>query len=306
MLIIDHIAAGVLFSNANRTFQNYAILSVCLIASILPDVLVLFGIPGSILYLDHRKFTNTIILTPIFSLLPAILVYIFVRKKILFLKLYHVSLISYCLHIILDLITPFGTPILYPILGKPYSLDIFHAFDAIYLSISILVLLTFIQNKFVKKKYFPKRTLFIFISIYIIYFIITISLKYNNEIDYKHYSDRNLVDCEYLSTVPRTFWRWKGIVKTKNRMYVLIKEEGEIVMKGYQSIMPPISVQNDYWFIKFLEYARYPITLREKNTVKVINLIYSPDSYALEYDLDSEDRIKDASISGFNIHDNIY
>lgn len=66
MLIIDHVAAGILVSNSNKKFRKIAIVSVCILASILPDILVLFGVPGSIFYLDHRKFRNTIVFTPFF------------------------------------------------------------------------------------------------------------------------------------------------------------------------------------------------------------------------------------------------
>lgn len=109
-----------------------------------------------------------------------------------------------------------------------------------------------------------------------------------------------------MTTVPRTFWRWKGILESQGKKYVLIKDHEEIKMKEYYSYEAPLSVKEDYNHNKFREYARYPITLNNHGKIKVINLIYSPDSYTLEYVFDSENKIKNVSISDFNIYDDNY
>ena len=52
-----------------------------------------------------------------------------------------------------------------------------------------------------------------------------------------------------------------------------------------------------------MNYARYPIFICKKETISIINLIYSPDTYRLILKMDDSGNIIDHEITGFKISD---
>ena len=302
MMIVDHIAAGILFPNAVRKFRNSLVIAVSIFASILPDLPVMFsGWKGSIGYLSHRATTHSFILAPIFSIIPVSMFYLIFRKKLKnsFPELYLVSLAGYSIHIFLDLITPFGTKILYPLIQEPFSLDILHSFDPLFMSISIPVILFFILN-LVKKRDFRVRSMIIFLAIYLAYGSVTLVRKHAASLNFKIASRKHTAS-EYLVTVPRTFWRWKGIAKDNQNYYVIKTESAELLVEEYPILdsIPGIIDQDDY-LSRFLAYARFPVIERNEGEIGVHNLIYSRDSYRLVYKIENR-KIVERTITGFNI-----
>ena len=236
MLFLDHLAIGAIVNNSIQKKFSIIPLLIIVTASILPDIpVILFGGPGTIEYLAHRKFTHSLLLAPLYSLVPIIIYLYFIlrgvyRNRILY--LYFLSLTGYLLHIFFDLITPFGTKLFYPVSEEIFSLDILHSFDPIFLSLSSIIIVFLIWN-LIKKKTVPLKLNLTFISAYAVYILIALIIKsyYSNVFD--GYIKNHYRDFVYERTVPRTFWRWKGIAKSSNEFLVIRTTEGRIESKKY-------------------------------------------------------------------------
>ena len=139
MMLTDHIASSIILSNSIHTIRDRKILwIVCIVSAIAPDILAFFYHPGSIEYLYHRRFTNSVILAPVYVLAITVIFKIITFKKHFpLLIIFTVSLLSYFLHIVLDLITPYGSPLFFPLTDKLYSFDLIHSFDPVFLTLSI-------------------------------------------------------------------------------------------------------------------------------------------------------------------------
>lgn len=284
----------------------FIVLVVVIFASILPDIPVLiFGNPGSIGYLAHRRYTNSLILAPFYSLIPIALFWSLIKKTSLKDKItiiYLFSLIAYLLHIFLDYITPFGTILFYPLNKNIYSLDLLHSFDPLFMLISFSII-GYFSWLFVTKKAINKNITKYFILLYFFYFCFTFVLKAKAVSEFSAHAKINYPETELISTVPRTFWRWRGILKSQEYYIVLLKENGKIKSKKYPIIKIPKIITQDSYYTDFVKYARYPIISLNKNELSVTNLIYSFDSYRLIFIFDNKGNIQNRKITGYDITD---
>lgn len=309
MLFPDHIAAGLLINQSSKKRNSYIFLLVCVFASVLPDLpVVFFGAPGSIDYLAHRKYTNSIILAPLYSIIPLIVVLPFKKyfgKEIINLKqLYAFSLISYYAHIFLDLITPFGTQLFYPVSPRVYSLDLFHSFDPIFLSISITSIILILYYR-IRKRTTNKKLIALVIVLYSLLFVGTLFIKNNQEGKYEELI-KSKTNLTYKATIPRTFWRWKGIAEDNYNYLVLTRLSNYIVVDEYPKLTNvPSFIAVDEYYKKFIDYARYPVMVNNSGTSSIWNLIYSFDSYRLDYEFDNKGTIINREITSFNLLDPI-
>ena len=236
MLFFDHLAIGILLNNSFQKKFTYVPLIVVLIASILPDIpVILLGGPGTIEYLAHRKYTHSLLLAPLYSIIPIILCLYFILKsnyKNKFLSLYLLSFAGYLLHIFFDLITPFGTKLFYPLSEEIYSLDILHSFDPIFLTFSTIIIMYFFISS-IKRKPISLRINIIFIILYASYMLIALLVKSHFSNTYELYTKNNYKSYSYVRTIPRTFWRWKGIAKNSSEFLVIRTNKGKIEYKTY-------------------------------------------------------------------------
>lgn len=308
MMIVDHIAAGVLLPHARKKFQSLQVFGVSVLAAILPDVPVIFsGGAGSIGYLSHRAATHSFVLAPAFSLVPVILAYLVFRKKlsIPFFQLYIVSLSSYCIHIFMDLITPFGTKTLFPLKATPFSLDLLHSFDPIFMAISLSVIILFIRNLRRKKWGLSAVAVAIVLLIYSGYGISALIRKYNAAGGFARVFSESTAGGRVV-TIPRTFWRWKGIAIDKDEYHVAVYIGGKLKTLDYpRHPVVPRAIRNDDYYQKFMEYARFPVLESREKEIGIHNLVYSEDSYRLIYRMDRRG-IREKWITGFNIPEDSY
>lgn len=85
----------------------------------------------------HRWITHSIIAAPLFAVIPAAVFYRFGRVKN-FLLLWLVSLVAIYLHIVSDLVTPYGTMLLAPFsnhrftLGSQFIVDVYFSFGLLF------------------------------------------------------------------------------------------------------------------------------------------------------------------------------
>jgi membrane-bound metal-dependent hydrolase YbcI (DUF457 family) len=305
-MITEHLATGLIIGGFFNKSKSQVIPAVSIISSLLADLPVLFmGGPGEIDYLSHRIYTHTIILSPLYALIPVLLMFIFLKNKLKhsFFYLFLISFLSYSTHIFIDLLTPFGVQLFYPLSNKIFSLDLFHAFDPIAIFLSITIISISLYQWF-KLRYIKKSILLGFISIIGLYLIYTLSAKIHYSKKYSSFITESKGSINYLTTVPRTFWRWKGIAKKNQTSFIIYEEKDRIELNKFKS--SPIannSIKTSSEYLKFIEYARYPINDFTENNYSFFNLVYSPKSYNLSLKLDSNNEIKFSKITGFDILD---
>ena len=102
-------------------------------AAMLADIEAFIQWPGDPLFnLEiHRQFTHSLVFIPIGALLAAGIFSLIFRKKLGFRTIYIFSLAGYCTHWFMDLITSYGTEILWPFLNTRYALNIVSVVDPV-------------------------------------------------------------------------------------------------------------------------------------------------------------------------------
>ncbi len=304
MMIPDHIATSlvmaVILLNKNK---NKELIYSIVLAGILPDALVLIYLPGEINYLYHRLYTNSIVLMPFYTIILAAGFHFFTKQKIHFWIFFYYISLSWLLHIFLDLITPYGTQLLFPLKDNIYSLDILHSFDPIFLGISLLSIIILALN--LRKKIFDTQSLGIFLAgLFAFYISVMLLFKSYHSYTNKAFITSNYSNIRYIHTIPKTYWRWRGIAQNDEKIVVINNNLSDIYEYSLKNIkLLPKSVRNDKCMIKFLSYARFPIYIINKNEISVFNAIYSPGSYRLTLKLDKHQHIRFRNISEFDLVD---
>jgi len=309
MLLFDHVAFGILQSHGFRRFRNAGGVSVGIVAAVLPDLPVLFtGGPGTIGYLAHRVAANSIVLAPLWGLVPVAAVWCALRGRFRnsLGELYLLSLFAYCGHIFLDWITPYGTQLFYPFGGRVYSGDFFSSVDPLLMMLSIAIIVVFIKGAIRRtgRKLLSTRALLIFAGLYVLYAGATGIHRHVASRAYRDHVTGRYPAARYVTTVPRSFWRWKGIAETDRHYIVTVRRSGEIVDKQYPRTLDlPQQVSTDAHYVSFLNYARFPVTVLGEGEVSVTNLIYAPGSYRLILKLDDKGNVRLREMTGFDPFD---
>ncbi len=102
-------------------------------AAILPDIEAFIQAPGDPLFnLEiHRQFTHSLIFIPFGALVAAAIFWLIFRRHISFLSIYLFSIAGYSTHWFMDLITSYGTEILWPFLDTRFALNIVSVVDPV-------------------------------------------------------------------------------------------------------------------------------------------------------------------------------
>jgi len=99
-------------------------------ATVFPDIDFLFNIISRSIYVRfHRGFTHSLIYLPLFALCLSVIFYLLV-KDIGFKNLYIICFVGLSVHVLLDLLNSFGTPVLLPFSPKQYSFNLDIIIDA--------------------------------------------------------------------------------------------------------------------------------------------------------------------------------
>jgi inner membrane protein len=145
---VTHIASGVLGKGAFRGYYEGRNMTLfCVIAALLPDIDNLAVFFGPEFYLIHHRGATHSLAAGI--LLAFILAYIFR----LFIKSFDIkkgfiaALTIIYLHLFLDLITSYGTQILFPFTNKRYSLESVFIVDPIYTFVLVIILIAAALSK---------------------------------------------------------------------------------------------------------------------------------------------------------------
>ena len=104
------------------------------IAGLLPDADQLIAADADpLLTLEfHRHFTHSLIIAPLGALLPALAIFVAIRRRLPFLRLYAFALIGYLLAPLLDACTSYGTHLLWPFAERPLAWSIISIIDPVF------------------------------------------------------------------------------------------------------------------------------------------------------------------------------
>ncbi|WP_340103388.1 metal-dependent hydrolase [Rhodohalobacter sp. 8-1] len=102
-------------------------------AAMLPDIEAFIQAPGDPLFnLEiHRQFTHSLIFIPVGALVAATLFWLIFRKQVSFSYIYLFSIAGYSTHWFMDLITSYGTELLWPFVDTRFALNIVSVVDPI-------------------------------------------------------------------------------------------------------------------------------------------------------------------------------
>jgi|AntRauTorcE11897_2_1112592.scaffolds.fasta_scaffold00810_1 inner membrane protein len=102
-------------------------------AAMLADVETFIQLPCDPLFnLEiHRQFTHSLIFIPVGALLAAALFWLIFRNHVTFQKLYLFSIAGYSTHWFMDLITSYGTELLWPFVDTRFALNIVSVVDPV-------------------------------------------------------------------------------------------------------------------------------------------------------------------------------
>jgi inner membrane protein len=114
-----------------------------------PDTDFVLGLFNRQFYLEyHRDFTHSLLLIPFYSLFFSWL-FVKISKRVHFWNFYTICLLALVSHVLLDLLTSYGTMILSPFFERRYAWDLLFIIDLIFSGIVVLPLLV---SLFVKER----------------------------------------------------------------------------------------------------------------------------------------------------------
>ncbi|MGE5397470.1 MAG: metal-dependent hydrolase [Chitinophagales bacterium] len=272
------VAAGLLNNYAipakgvNMINEKKAVFWTALIASEIPDIDILYRFTSDAAYLNmHRGLSHSIGGILFLALAVALMVRIIypsIRAK----RLLMVSLICISLHVLLDLLTSYGTQVLYPFDHTRFALDVLPIVD-IYLLILLVASLAFLMSR--SAKLGPAT------------FIAFLVFAYISARTGMHWYAYQQVGSQLpaekkvqLAVIPGLFnpFSWQYIAKTTSS-YVT----GDVSLDGIEKTTREYPIipgdTNAYAALKtpaahiFLSFARFPyITCQQYSSYKVVSI----------------------------------
>ena len=191
MIISDHLLMGSVIGLSGQPFDGY-ILAASIGGSLLPDIDLVHGSAGTIGYLDkHRTYTHSIWLAPVFSFLPAIIIYggSFVLKFLFgfrpvdsVLTLWLWCFLGALGHLLVDILNPFGTTIWWPKKDR-VATDVLFTFDPAFAFILILGLVVMLRKLFLPDWIGMERYQIALVTILVL--VVYVLLRIRDRIDFK-------------------------------------------------------------------------------------------------------------------------
>jgi len=237
------------------------LIACALLASQFPDLDVIIGARSKIAYLKHhRGFSHSVLLSPFYAALIALLVKVFVPQTG-FWHLFLVSFLSLGLHLFLDLLNAYGTKLLWPLSNQRFAWDILMIIDPLIILVFVIGLGTYLFNN-------QKEILFSvypFLGLYVLAML-------NFRLKAKYYLEKKFNTKSKLTLLPPLLgWRkWNFIVEERNVYYlgqvdayngnVYIKEE----LCPEEECSSVLASKRDPEVQVFLDFARFPWYSKKK------------------------------------------
>ncbi|MFB3884429.1 MAG: metal-dependent hydrolase [Thermodesulfobacteriota bacterium] len=192
-----------------------------------PDTDFVLGLFNRQFYLQyHRDFTHSLLLIPFYALFFSWL-FVKISRRPFFWSFYKICLSVLVSHVILDLLTSYGTMILSPLSDHRFSWDLVFIVDLIFSGIIVFPLLI---SLFLRRKApWICRGSLIGISLYIFFTWILHHQAIHLAKTFAHNLDQEVIQVASLPQ-PISPFRWANYVETKDKIY-----QGVVDLKGEYS-----------------------------------------------------------------------
>lgn len=285
MTILEHFLIGSIIGLSFEPFDGY-ILTAAVGGSLLPDIDLAHGSPGTIGYLDkHRTYTHSLWLAPAFSFLLSLIInggsfllnFLFEWQPVdSVLTLWPWCFLGTAVHLLLDILNPFGTTLWWPKKDR-VATDILFEFDPAFDFILILGITIMLW------KHFSHHQIALITALALTVYILQRVLS---RIDFKKKVKNRFKDllknAKKASFVPAGLWRWKAILETEDKHYIIRKrKQGQ----NLYCELKPKTVLPQRMLVKevdtYKKYARH-LDVQVKNERLILsNLIYSSKVFPL-------------------------
>jgi len=284
-IIPDHFLMGSIIGLSSQSFDKYILLA-AIGGSLLPDIDLVHGAPGTVGYLDkHRTYTHSLWLAPALSFILSLIIY---RGSFLFgqqpvdsvLTLWPWCLLGAAVHLLADILNPFGTTLWWPKKVR-VAYDILFEFDPAFSFILILGISVMLLKKFFfPDRIEPERYQIALITALVL--AVYILLRVLSRRDFKKKIEDKFKDLlektKKASFVPAGLWRWKAILETEDKHYVIRQQSQNLNReenpKTDLSALPNYMQVNEVVDI-YKKYARHLDVLVENKRLTLSNLVYS-------------------------------
>lgn len=245
------------------------------IAANIPDIDILFGLSGDRIFSFqlHRGITHSLIFAPVFALLFALAFRLFTKTPLLI--LWAASWMGIMLHIMIDLITPFGTQILAPFSIGRFSLDWMSIVDP-YFTGGIGILL-YCSRRLARMRRVFLRLCAGFIGVYLGLAVLCHAAAYRS---FGRMMEKSGVAAKSFSALPQPLgmFRWMGAARYDSGVVtscfsVLDKTPPEISMQrdDHDSYtQAALATREGAWYVQF---ARFPlVTSKMENGRHIVEI----------------------------------
>ncbi|HVO67025.1 MAG TPA: metal-dependent hydrolase [Syntrophales bacterium] len=262
---------------------NGYIVAAAIGGSFLPDIDLAYGGPGTAGYLDkHRTYTHSLWLAPAFSFILSLILYggSFLLKFLFemqpvdsFLTLWLCCFLGNAVHLLVDILNPFGTTLWWPKKDK-IAIDILFEFDPAFTLTLILGIVVMLRKHFLPDQIWLEIYQIALITSLIL--LMYILLRVLKRIDFKKkvidkFKDL-LTDVKKESFVPAGLWRWKAILETEEKHYVIRQQSQNLTCEVKPKTNLPHSQVKEIKIYK--QYARH-LDVHVKNDHLILsNLVY--------------------------------
>ncbi len=244
-----------------------------IVAANLPDIDFVIRFFGAGFYLvHHRELSHSLIGIVLLSI---ILAAVFTKlKEKEFNKYFIIGLVGTSSHLFLDLITSWGTQILYPFNNVRYEFSLIPIIDVYVLAIFITGII-FIRMNHVSREKVARATLFVFL----VFLLFKSGLKI-----YADTAVENLNGYQDVHVMPSfsSPFKWRAII---NEPDIYIVNDFDVSTTGFGEFHfypkednPLIEKSKDALIVKqFREFSQYPYAEAEGNTVRWFDLRIAVD-----------------------------
>ena len=160
----------------------------------------------------HRWITHSILAAPLFAVIPSAVFYRFSKVKN-FRLLWITALLGICIHIVSDLVTPYGTMLLAPFSNHRFTLSSQFIVD-LYFSFGLLAFILLARYNTARQKLWQKTGLIFMVA----YLVGTFCLQQYAHARVRRAVNENHIEFQKISALPLplSVFDWAGLVQTKS------------------------------------------------------------------------------------------
>lgn len=309
MMFVDHVATALAIPICVPRLRTRGALVAAGACSLLPDVpAVLSGGPGTLGYLAHRDASHAAVWVAVAAFAGAAVAVLLRRRAWAGaggpVAVGAMAAWGVASHLLLDWATEYGTRWLWPFSDALATGSVFHSFDPAWMAASSLFLGWTARS--VRRGGLPsRRSAAAFLAVVVAFTAFALARKSAAAAEWDRYVADRLAGFEVVETVPRTFWRWKGIARGGDRLAVVaptpdgVRHAVFASAAGLAAGCPP-----DGPVAAFLRYSRYPVVLEDGGgRLGLANLVYSTRTYRLDLDRTGPCTFAGFDVSGFDVLD---